>query len=169
MRTFTTEHTVYTFDELSQEAQEKVLEHFRLNEDFLFLEDNLQCQLDELLADNKITYDTQPRLNYSLSYCQGDGAMFEGTVYWKQYTVEIKQSGHYSHYNSKQLDIWLTNSDYEDVPEEVYNEFNNVYVTICKQLEKSGYAEIEDTLSDENLIDNIKANEYEFTAEGILS
>ncbi len=32
-------------------------------------------------------------------------AAFEGTIYWKAWQADIKQSGHYYHYNSKNIEV----------------------------------------------------------------
>lgn len=168
MRKFTTEHTVYEFDELSKDAQEKAIENYREGLDFPWLTDDIANRLEELLKENKITYDELPKIYYSLSYCQGDGAMFEGTIYWKAWTITAKQSGHYYHYNSKELSIYSTKTG-KDAPDDVYDKFNDVYVSISKELEKYGYDVMETALSDENMIDIIQANEYEFYADGSIA
>jgi hypothetical protein len=45
-------------------------------------------------------------------------------------------------------------------------DLQNVYIDLCKDLEKQGYEEIEYQFSDECIIEDIQANEYEFTEEG---
>ena len=165
MRVQTDIYNVYKFDELKKEVQEKVLEKFRQEEEFYFLADDITEELLQELRDNKITYNETPKVYFSLSYCQGDGVMFEGRVYWKSYTIDIKHSGNYYHYNSKELDIYSTKTD-KQAKASVYADFNDVYVDICKSLERSGYSIIEDTLKDENMIDMINTNDYEFTENG---
>lgn len=97
MRTFTTEHTVYEFDELSDDAKQKAIDQYREGQDFPWLSDDMSNHLEELLAKHGITYDMTPNVYYSLSYSQGDGAMFEGKLYWKAWQVEVKQMGMYYH------------------------------------------------------------------------
>lgn len=168
MRKYITEHTVYNFNELSQEAKEKAIEQFRDNENFYFLSDDMQYHLEGLLKDNKITYGELPKVFYSLSWSQGDGAMFEGRIYWKSYTADIKQSGHYYHYNSKNIELYSTKTD-KEASDKVYDQFNDLYVDICKKLERYGYDCIDYALSEEAIIETIEANEYEFTKEGALA
>lgn len=171
MRVQTDTYNVYKFDELSKEAQERVLDTFREQEDFPFLEDDMEYKLEELLKQYKLKYDELPKMYYSLSYCQGDGAMFYGTVYYKQYTVNITHQGHYYHYNSKSFDIDLTNGNNISMAthERISEEFNELYIDLCRELEKYGYAIMDATLSDESIIDMVNANEYEFTEDGAIA
>ena len=168
MRLQTDRYNVYKFDELSDEVQKKVLDNFRDNEDLPFLSEDLSEYLLEIIKDNKITYKEIPELFYSLSYCQGDGAMFEGTVYWKSYTAKIKQNGLYYHYNSKNIELFSTKTD-KETSDKVYQQFNDLYVAICKKIEKYGYEQIEYASSDVVIKENIDANEYEFTENGRIA
>lgn len=172
MRKFTTEHTVYTFDELSDEAKEYALEKMRESEQefgFHFLSDDMTEHLTEvLLPEAKIKYSPENlKVYYSLSYCQGDGAMFEGVVKWRGYEVAIKQSGHYYHYNSKTFYIETRHGN--EAKQSVYDQFNEIYVDICQKLARYGYDQIEYTLSDEALKETIEANEYEFYENGRMA
>lgn len=172
MRKYTTEFTVYTYDELSAEAKEKALEGERkfvndtIND---FLPDDLDYKLEELLDANKIKFDDSPKIYYSLNYSQGDGAMFEGKVYWRGYVVEIRQNGHYYHYNSKTFWNFTSVKTGKDASDKAFKEFNALYVSICKDLAAYGYDCIDAALSDENLIENIKANDYEYFANGEMA
>ena len=161
-------YNVYNFDELSEDVQEKVLDKFRENRDLPFLSEDLSEYLAEKLKDNKITYKEMPEVFYSLSYCQGDGVMFEGTVYWKSYTAKIKQSGHYYHYNSKNIELFSTKTD-KEASDKVYQQFNDIYVDMCKELEKYGYEQIDYALSEKAIKETIDANEYEFTENGCIA
>jgi hypothetical protein len=167
MRVQTDTYNVYEFKELSKEAQEEALEYFRQSEHFDFLADDMAEKLDDLLKQYKLKYDEMPKTYFSLSYCQGDGAMFEGTVYYKSYTVDITHSGNYYHYNSKQIDMYSTKTS-KGASGKVFNEFNELYVDLCIKLERYGYDVMESTLEDSNLVDIIEANEYEFLESGKL-
>tara|TARA_R110000868_G_C10821175_1_gene758643 strand:- start:590 stop:1126 length:537 start_codon:yes stop_codon:yes gene_type:complete len=173
MKTITKEYKLYTFDELSQEAKDKAREDFNHDNDYPFLADNMAEKLHELLVENKIKdendtskADTKPtQVLYSLGYSQGDGAMFEGTFYWKGYTVKIKHSGNYSHSNSKNMDIDYTDCD-ENAPQEAYDKFEAIYQKICKELEQYGYNQIEYEDSEEYFAETCEANEYTFLLSG---
>jgi len=156
--------TLYSFDELSKEVQAKVLQNFRDNDECEYLPDDMQYKIEELLEENSITGDA--RVFYSLSYCQGDGAMFEGNFEWKGYNVNIKHAGRYYHYNSK--DITITDDEGNDIDGQIYEKFNDLYVSICEELARYGYDCIKSHNSDENLIDMIEVNNYLFTDKGVI-
>lgn len=156
--------TLYSFDELSKEVQAKVLQNFRNDDECEYLPSDMQYKIEELLKENSITGDA--RVFCSLSYCQGDGAMFEGYFNWRGYNVKIKQSGKYYHYNSK--DITITDDNDNDIDGQIYEDFNTLYVSICKELERYGYDCIDSHNSDENITDIIQANDYLFNDKGVI-
>ena len=164
MRTITETFEVYTFEELSKDAKQKAREWYENGNDMPFLHMDMQEKALELLEDNGIDVDeTSLEVMYSLSYSQGDGAMmaFQGT--WKGFNISATHHGHYSHYNSK---ILVIEKDDEEVDTKIYKEFNEVYVTLCKQLEKYGYDQIEYSHSEEAIKEYFKMNEIEFLANG---
>lgn len=122
------------------------------------MEEYMKDELELLLEKNNITYQEKPKLFYSLSYCQGDGAMFEGAFEWEGNEYIVKHSGHYYHENSKTIDSDTGNEE----------EFNDLYVDICRELAKVGYEYIDDVTSDENIKEGIDANDYEFLQDGTI-
>lgn len=172
--------TLYEYSELSKEAKEKAHRHYVEQE---FDDASLTVHLDNLVqellekhgievlstADGK--YDSKyAKLYYSLSHCQGDGIMFEGIFsfptetekeggQWKKYQVKVKQSGHYSHSHSKTVEV-------EPENEAVEKEFEIVYQKICKELEQSGYAHIDDLQSEGYFEEECNANEWTFREDG---
>jgi len=175
MKTIIKEYNLFTFDELTQKAKDKARENYNKGSDYPFLPDDMNERLHELLEENGIvdTNDTSkpgtkptPVL-YSLSYSQGDGAMFEGVFEWNGYTVTVKHQGHYYHYNSKTIDI-VDEEGNEPETDEPLNAFNEVYVNICKELESYGYAEIAHEDSEESFAELCEANEYTFLADGTI-
>jgi hypothetical protein len=166
----TIETKVYEYDELSKEAQEKAREWYSQGNDYPFLSGDMHETLETLLKDCKWKCE-DPKVYYSLSYSQGDGAMFEGTVHFtykkRKYIANVRQSGHYYHYNSKAFDIVTDNDDQEEIySEDVRAYFNNNYVNMCEKLAKAGYKYIEWEDAEENIAENIRANEYTFTEDG---
>ena len=195
MRTIETE--VYTFDELSDDAKENAIEEFRedkykyLNLDNFY--DDCVYQLEELGFVN-------PKVQYSLNYCQGDGLSFEADEYTKLEDLYIEELGKGKEYTAQLLadnstlvcagnegrycyastsDIYLCIENYSSAINTDCENINNVvdivrgklgdlYVDICRDLEKQGYDYLEYQLSDECIIEDIKYNEYEFTKEGKL-
>jgi hypothetical protein len=156
---------IYTFDELKKDVQEKVIEDFRDGEEYLFLREDLRWRLKDLLLENEIKGDED--IYYSLNYSQGDGVMFFGHFEWRGYTVTIQHTGRYYHENSKIT--YIENEDGEDAEEELYKEFDVIYVNICRELKRYGYDLMETATSDENITEMIRVNDYYFTEEGELT
>jgi hypothetical protein len=160
---------VYEFDELSDKAKEKAREWYRDGDDLPFLEEYMREKAQDILAEWGIKEAEAVKPFYSLSYCQGDGAMIEFSGMWGEWHVKVKPSGNYYHYNSKEFDIWRDindGADIENADEKTCEEFNEEYVRACHKLEGAGYAEIEYQRSGEVVDENIRANEYTFTETG---
>lgn len=172
---------LYEYSELEPKAKEKALAHYRANDfDSYGLQVHLDNEIGELLAKHGITplrdlkgYESKyVKVYFSLAHCQGDGVMFEGVFsfptatekeggQWKRYEVTVKHSGRYYHSNSKTVEVEHDN-------EAVEKEFEEVYQIICKELEKSGYAYIEDMESEEAFIEYCNANEVTFREDGTV-
>lgn len=170
---------LYEYSELKPEAKEKALKNYKENDfDEFSLRVHLDNEIEELLQKYGIVpiqdlkgYETKyAKVYYSLSHCQGDGVMFEGVFsfptetekegeQWKRYVVTVKQSGRYSHSNSKTVEV-------ENDNEVVAKEFEQVYQKICKELEQSGYKHIEELQSEAYFIEECNANEWTFREDG---
>lgn len=164
------ETKVYEYDELSKEAKEKAREWYRNGNDYPFLSEYMLDTLEQLLKACGWQCD-DARIYYSLSYSQGDGAMFEGNVHFtykkRKYVATVRHSGRYYHYNSKDFDIVSDDDEQNEVYEgDVDQYFDNNYVDICKKLAKEGYRYVEDQDSEETIAENIRINEYTFTEDG---
>ncbi len=160
---------IYEFKELNKDIQEKVLQHFRDTEEYLFLEDNLKESLKESLKRYKIKEIKEFEMRYSLGGSQGDGFSFIGLFEWKGYSVKIEVSSschNYCHSNSTNTFIENENGEEPKNYEDLERKFNKIYQDICKDLEKIGYSFIEDSTSDETIKENIEANEYTFRENG---
>lgn len=179
MKTIKKEYQVFTVNELTQEARDKARQTFNEDNDYPFMSDCMNERLHELLEDNKIKdlndtskAGTKPtQVLYSLSHSQGDGAMFAGNFEWNGYQVTIKHSGHYYHENSKTINIEKYTEppqEYEQADEKTCEQFDALYVKICKELEHYGYDFIDNEDSEENFINTCEANEYTFLANGTM-
>lgn len=161
---------LYTFKELSKEAQEKARQEWNNGNDYSFLAEFMIERLLELLKKNKIKLpdNSMPKLGYSLGYSQGDGVMFHGEFEWGKYTIHITHSGRYYHSNSKTIEIWETENDYrpEPVSSVIEKQFEAIYQKICKELEKDGYNMMEDEDSIEHFKEICEANDFYFTIDG---
>lgn len=173
MRTFTTEHTVYTLDELSPEARAKAIENRQQAEweyGMEWLEDDVRYKLDELFKQHGIT-DKGTRLHYSFSYSQGDGASFTGDIEWKAWRASIgkNQWGRYSHWNSVGIDEMTSLKTDKEAPEDTQDKLLSIIHDIGKELERYGYDCIETYTSEENIADMLSGNEYEFYKDGTMA
>jgi len=132
-------------------------------DDFYFLKDDLTELLKEKLLKNNISVINDLKVFYSLSNCQGDGFMFEGLIQTKKARFRIKQSGFYYHENSKKIFLdclFIGNKEVyptemtekqEEKANKIEDEFNYLYIDICKELEKEGYSIIE-AINKENIL-----------------
>jgi hypothetical protein len=163
---------LYSFEELSEEAQEKARQDWNEHNDMPFLTDDLREYIHEELKERGykvlgVSTSANPSIRplYSLSYCQGDGLMFEGTVEDKKGNVyTIKQDGRYYHEYSKTIDGVDKNGNEIDCTK--FDE--TVYQPICKKVAQRGYDEIEYHESKECFAETCEANGYTFEADGTM-
>lgn len=167
------ETTVYTIDELSKDAKEKARNWWKDNDELPFLSNAMHDHLLDLVKDSAITIDADSlRVYYSLSYCQGDGAMFEATGNFSHggvsYCFKVKHQGHYYHEKSYSVELWDENSDASDTNDndELHTAFSSFYEGVCSALAKYGYEYIESERDDENVDRNLRESEYTFTIDG---
>lgn len=161
--------SVYLFKDLNNEAKERARNWFRITNDDPFMQSHMINLLKEELEDQGIKYNDTIDVRYSLSNCQGDGFMFIGEFYWKQYTIYITHSkSRYFHSNTANIEIQETDNlgfhmdeDHEDV-----KEFYSLYKKVCKTMERQGYDYIDYVNSAEYVDEALEANEYTFTAQG---
>lgn len=190
MRTVRTK--VYQFEELSQEAQQTAIENFRTNKEIFldFFNEDAEEQIKAAGFLGNI------KLQYSLSNSQGDGLSFKCNDIdkdvlkslfrkilgdKKEKTIDIileyctfesrGNTGRYA-YASKQ-DILFEFDDYKanhylihSVVSKVEDKIKALYMDLCRKLEKQGYSEIENQLSDEYIKDEIINNNLEFLTNG---
>lgn len=158
---------LYTIEELKEKyplGYEKAISDMRSDNDYYFLSESIEERLKDLLSENDITEEGDTKVFYSLSYCQGDGVMFQGDFKWKGNNYAIKHSGHYYHYNSKNIDATDEEGEYIDE-----QDFNDLYVSICEQLERYGYDYIEAENEESNIVENCIANDYTFESDGKMN
>lgn len=145
-------------------------------QEYEFLQEVLRQFIENKLKENDIKTDEEIKPFYSLTYCQGDGVMFEGVFKFKGCTFYVKHSGRYYHYNSKEI-VGET-AEGEETTAEQDEEFNEVYVDICREAEKQGYKFIEqddennilligyrDFLKENNILSDIELWDIEYKTE----
>ena len=161
---------LYTITELSREAQERAHREYIAGNDYPDLSDDMTEHLKELLETSAIKcYD--PKIYYSLSHSQGDGAMFEGECIYRKYFVRVRHLGHYCHSGSKTITVLY--DEHFEVPEDVCiekieKEIEAEYITICKKLARYGYDWLEENDSFDYFVDLCEMNGDTFTSEGIM-
>lgn len=189
----TVEITLYKFDELSDEAQQNAIQKWR--EDQYQNGDNLFWFMDSCKDYLKDTGFINPKIQYSLSYSQGDGLSFSADGYTRlketfikhlgehhsniadylcdNVTLQIKgNTGHYCYASKSDIDLYLevysSNNTplVDDLIEVVMKDITDEYLTACRVLETNGYEQIEYEQSDEYIQETINANDYDFTIEG---
>ena len=186
--------TLYTFDELSDESKEKAREWARewMSEDFDQL--GADSVIDDAKEIGKLMGIDIDHVYYSGFWSQGDGAQFTGFYSYAKDSVKkvieyapqdtelhrivkalfnlqkpnfyrlqasVKHSGHYSHAFCTSIDVSpddITDSTSEELKEILRDYMHWIY----RQLEK----EYEYQMSDEQIDDTIKANEYTFEEDG---
>lgn len=159
------ETTVYTYNELSDDAKKEARDWYRAGNNYYFLSESMNEYACELLKKNKIKSDYF-QVYYSLSYSQGDGAMVELTGQWKAWRVSVKQAGYYNHERSTSITLTSVKTG-EYAPDKTAEDFEeNVYIPMCKKLAQFGYDFIESEDNDDNIAINIVLNEYTFTGDG---
>lgn len=158
-------YNIYTYDELTPQAQEKARDWYKDGNEYYWLGEYMNELAVELLTTAGFTNLHNPKCFYSLSYCQGDGAMIEFTGDYKGMTVTVKNSGRYSHERS--TDISITDEDGEDVNDKIHEEIEEtILVPLFIELKRAGYAYIEAENEDENVAESIRVNEYTFLENG---
>lgn len=166
MKTISKEYVLYTYDELSEEAKAKALRDYAEDVDYPFLQADLREYLHEELTAKGYTHGDITPL-YSLSYCQGDGLMFTGTVTETKTgnIFEIEHNGHY--YHERSTSIFGTDKNGNGLDDKLVKDWEETfYIPLCKEIRDRGYREIEYQQSEENFIESCEANEYTFLADG---
>lgn len=188
----TIEIKLYKFDELSEAAQQTAIEKERNNEYNVYLDffnDNAKEQINNAGFKGNLT------LQYSLSYCQGDGLSFSADYFdkmndlfievlgpGKQKTIDCLinnlsfnlkgNNGHYCYAAKSDLDLELDNyyvksqTNIDLVIDKVREKLEDLYMDLCSYLESQGYKEIEYQNSDECISENLISNDYDFTENG---
>lgn len=165
METKMTKSIVY-FDALSDAAKEKARQWYKEGNDMPFLKEYLTEFVQERLV--KIGYEIQElKLHYSLAYCQGDGVSFDAILIKGKRMYTVKQrDNHYVHEMTMSAYSELYNVSRDGENERDEPVFLEKMRKLARETEKLGYAYIEGENDDENVDDNIRANEYTFTLDG---
>lgn len=161
---------LFTFSQLSKEAKQKAIDKYYESEDYPFMEDDMKEILKATLDKMKVKYEEVKPL-YSLSYSQGDGFCFTGKISKDGITLKLTHS--YRYYFAKSVDMSFVDKDGEEIDEEKEVEkvkkLQDIYFSVCKTLEKHGYAILEYRMNFEEMAELCEANEYTFEADGSMN
>jgi hypothetical protein len=189
MRTIRTK--IYKFEELSNEAKQVAIKDYRNKQEYYL--DSFNDDVVEQIEN--VGFYGDVKLQYSLSYCQGDGLSFscdgideslllsffaEVLGEGKEKTAKlIIENSYFSNGGNNGRYCFASKNDIEyifdsgvDAPNienivlQVETKIQNLYMELCKDLEKKGYEDIEYQCSDEAITETIIANDYEFLSNG---
>lgn len=159
MRTIQT--NIYKFSELSETAKARAIQKWYENEDYPFLCEDLTEDVKDYLFSNGCEF-KDISLLYSLSYSQGDGLCFTGTI--KKDGKELRLSHNYRYYFAKSVSMQFIDENGEEVDE--IEELKDIYFRACKRAENQGYSILEYRMTNEEMAELCEANGYEFTEDG---
>lgn len=126
MKKIIKEIEVFDFDELNKEIQEKLIkekkEHMVDSYAECFLLEDMEEKAKELLQKYFKNNAEFKKVQYSLNWCQGDGAMIEFDLIYYNKPVKIRHHGYYSHQNSFIIDSYdLTEKQEKQLKSKIYN------------------------------------------------
>ena len=179
---------VFTYDELSDKAKSKAMDNYRqmLHETLpteIVTEDLRYHVLREFTGKDdhdgtSWSWDRhfgkyvgkELRIEWSLSYCQGDGVALYGRIYrehapnltWAEgveYVDLVRNSwgSHYTHYNCFNVEHYDNEGDYVDVGNE--SEITGELRRLCCELARVGYASIDAYTSEEYALEQMACDE----------
>lgn len=182
---------LYKFNELSENAKNTAIEKYKQN-DHIYL-DQFDEDCHEQIEKNGFKGNVE--LQYSLSYCQGDGLSFSCDYFnnlndlfievlgnGKQKTIDciinnlsFKCNGNnwrYCYASRNDISLELDNyyvkssTNLDNVISKVESKLQDLYIDLCKKLEYQGYKEIEYQYSDEYITEMLINNDFDFTVNG---
>ena len=193
MKQVTVTETVFLLGELSDTAREKALEKMRnvLYEwlDDSQITDHLNGELYTALTGayegemrpNDLSKRVGLTIEWSLSHCQGDGVAIYGTlnsddapnVNWHGASTATftrnSHGHHYSHENCMTVALFSYDENgYEiDADKATSETFAEQFRDLCRELARSGYAEIENLTSEQAVLEYLEWSEpRRFTIDG---
>lgn len=193
MKQVTVTETVFLLDELSDTAREKALEKMRNvlydNIDSSQITDYLNGELYSALTGTYDGHIDKKELSkrvgltveWSLSHCQGDGVAIYGTlnsddapnVNWHgadNATFTRNSHGHhYSHEHCMTIALFsYDEGGYEiDADKDTTELFAEQFRDLCRELARSGYAEIDNSTSEQEVMYHLEWSEpRRFTIDG---
>lgn len=191
MEKITKTYKVYTYKELSKDAQEKVLDNNReINTEY----DWFELEFEEMIERLSEMGFENAKIFFSGFYSQGDGACFttnlevgklakhfrlktKYTKLLKAYEITgcIKVDGHYSHSNTMNIELDFEPFDTITTPrqillDEMSEKFEDEILQLARDEADKIYKELQEAYeyltSEESIVETFEANEYAFLEDG---
>lgn len=184
-------HTLYKFEELSEEAQKKAIETFQQWNYENYDNDRIKELFEDELKE--LGYPAQ-EIEFGLGYCQSDGVAFYGVIENIEAVVrrlfpndadrrieEIQRTGthfrisRHDRYRGEFIMLVYSNGYYEDGDEnngtfdflnEISDRIQKDAKETAKKLQKMGYESIEYESSEEAAKERIECDDWEFSIDG---
>lgn len=173
MKEYTIER--YSFEELSDQAKEKAIEKARYDLHINMPEEFISMPLEEKLSELIPNADLE--LRYDLSYSQGSGLSFTGTITrenapdfaWPDKAIRVNIGSSTHHYcHALTMTYEFLDEDYGEVNSDS-EVFRDQILAICNQLEKLGRRLIELETSEESARAYLTDMEEVFLSDGTIS
>ena len=180
-------YKVFKFEELDEATKQKAIDKWYEAEDYPFLEEDIRAELEHL---DTFKLFSDVRLQYSLSYCQGDGLSFSAQIdleaylkskKWKEKSIkkltdEVYKfyskgnQGRYSYASKSDIEYEtqgnVIHERIEAKLDVLKDEIAEYYLNICRKLEKYGYSILEYRMDFKEFAEHCEANGYMFTENG---
>ncbi len=190
MRQYTIQHTVYTFDELSPEAQQKAIDDLRdINTDYDFYNysdtyTDIASEYGICLYTSDLCFDLYR--NTWLYIDNHDHARSGKTSYIDDMTKYLKKAGidlrtkdartlldngftlDTKHYGGGDGRSFI-NTDYCNISDDTEQKLQETIDELCNKIEHALKKEYEYLISDEAIKETIISNEYEFYIDGKIA
>lgn len=153
----------YKFNELSDTAKKHAIEKWYENEDYPWLQEDLTQSLHAILEEKGCTFKNLELL-YSLSYSQGDGLCFTGSISKNGKTLNLTHNYRYYFARSTEREYLDEDGEYIDKDPEL----SEIYFSTCAALEKEGYGILEYRMNHDEFSEHCEINNYEFYADGVM-
>ena len=188
MDTITRKYNLYHYGELKEQAKQKVQQMF--GEDPID-ETSMPTEDFEMLIEQDNPYFTNPKFQWSLGHCQGDGLSFSCGVdvlaFVKAELESIKKpsvqnvisnyltirstgnKGRYCYASNNDIDFNFetdVGGNIEQVFDSVIKAVQNKYMSVCAKFEKIGYEQYAYRYSDENAQERSEGNDYTYLEDG---
>ena len=162
------EKRVYNLDELEKSVQEKVIAETKqfIKDDYCeyYLEDDLNLMAEDLLKEYFGDKAKLNKVHYDLSFCQGSGCMIDFDLETENEIIKIRHDKSCRYMHERSFEIIYDDEKTENIIEKLENKI----VEMNKKLKDYGEDMVLYEPTDDEAIEMIKANNYEYYSNGQL-